>query len=1214
MIKLARWSYMFRSAVYARGVDYFQRRLVRSFNVDENIITAEVGNDEVYHVQIELDERGHIKKTFCGCPYAQEGLKCKHMAATLLKYENEYVISSAADQQLVHPFRESFRDGGYFYDLDHITRDFQISSGLLKQAQELVNSEQMEMTDIHDGFEPRGRRQILQATGSYRDERTRQRHEVHLTLSRDDIVEYSCDGVRCRSYSSRQSFYLWSEHRHELCCHELALLLLMEVFILAVNPGDSTDLAGMQLIHNIAGAYDNMDNQTESGEILQLEPRLEYGGHGLLKLGFRMGPDKLYVVRNLRAMAEACSAGERFELTAKRTVDFGRAGFSDDAMRYYRLIENAVSEEQARDSIRRIDYSSGNDSRFFNIGSSILLYGTRLDEFFDAAGEDEVELTDTATSTKERRMITMVSGRPQMDLTISDVWSAREFDGIRLHGHLPEVLQGARYSYLVESDHLLRIDSDFYGFIQNLRSDSYGNEIDLRIGRKHLPEFYHHVLPVIRQKTTVYENNRSLIEEYIPPKAEFTFYLDAGDGMVSCRCVAIYGDQNYDMARQITPLEICDTISERKVTEVLERYFTLENETYVCPADDESLFALLEDGISEMMKYGEVHSTDAFDRLKVKRKMKVTVGVSVDNNLLELDIKTDDIPMEELAEIISSYRQKKKFHKLRSGEFVRIDDENIESLEELLSTLNISLKDFVSGHMHIPSYRALYLDRMLEKNEVIYDHRDTHFRNMVRDFKTIKESDYEVPESLQDIMRGYQKLGYKWLKTLSHFGFGGILADEMGLGKTVQMIAVLLDHKHHHPGETSLVVCPASLVFNWVNEFRKFAPEMDVISVVGTQNERKSIINDYGCHDVLITSYDLLKRDIDLYEDVTFAYEILDEAQYIKTHTTANARSCKAISAVCHFALTGTPIENNLSELWSIFDFLMPGFLYSYETFRNRFEVRIARDGDQKASDRLKQMIAPFILRRRKMDVLTDLPEKIEETVKVKFEPRQQQLYDSQVLKMTSSLQESSDEKFTHNKIAILAELMRIRQICCEPSLVFEDFGDESAKRQACLELIHSAIDEGHKILLFSQFTSMLEVLEKQLQQEGIEYYKITGQTKKEERVALVERFNGDEVPLFLISLKAGGTGLNLTGADIVIHYDPWWNVAAQNQATDRAHRIGQEKIVSVYRIIAEGTIEEKIVELQEKKSQLAETLLSGDSVSISTLTRDELLQLLSGR
>ena len=381
--------------------------------------------------------------------------------------------------------------------------------------------------------------------------------------------------------------------------------------------------------------------------------------------------------------------------------------------------------------------------------------------------------------------------------------------------------------------------------------------------------------------------------------------------------------------------------------------------------------------------------------------------------------------------------------------------------------------------------------------------------------------------------------------------------------------------------------------------------------MAGNQFERAEIIENILQYDVAVTSYDLLKRDISLYENIHFNYEIIDEAQYIKNHSTAAAKAVKVIGSRIRFALTGTPIENRLSELWSIFDYLMPGFLYGYETFRKELEAPIAKKSDPQATEKLRRMTSPFILRRLKNDVLKDLPDKIEEVRYAAFDTEQRKLYDAQVAYMKGMLESSDQSEVNKNKIRILAELTRIRQICCDPSLIFEDYRGESAKRVACLDLVKSAIEGEHKILLFSQFTSMLELLERDLAAEGISYYKIIGSTPKQERVELVQAFNGDDTPVFLISLKAGGTGLNLTGADVVIHYDPWWNVAAQNQATDRAHRIGQTKIVSVYRLIAKNSVEEKILELQETKQNLADEILSGELGGIGSMTREELLSLL---
>ena len=360
-----------------------------------------------------------------------------------------------------------------------------------------------------------------------------------------------------------------------------------------------------------------------------------------------------------------------------------------------------------------------------------------------------------------------------------------------------------------------------------------------------------------------------------------------------------------------------------------------------------------------------------------------------------------------------------------------------------------------------------------------------------------------------------------------------------------------------------------------------------------------------------MTSYDLLKRDIDQYEEKEFLYEIIDEAQYIKNHTTAAAKSVKVIQSQTRYALTGTPIENRLSELWSIFDYLMPGFLYGYDIFKKEFETPIVKNGDDSAMTRLQKMVSPFILRRLKEDVLKDLPEKLEEIRYVKFEDAQQKLYDAQVLHMKEKIAQQDEGEFNKNKLWILAELTKLRQICCSPSLCFENYRGEAAKLEGCMQLIQSAMDGGHRMLLFSQFTSMLAILQDKLEKEGIPYYIITGETSKQKRQELVKQFNSDTTPVFLISLKAGGVGLNLTGADVVIHYDPWWNQAVQNQATDRAHRIGQTKKVTVYKLIARNTIEEKIQKLQDAKQNLAEQIISGDMGQLGSMSREDILELL---
>ncbi len=584
--------------------------------------------------------------------------------------------------------------------------------------------------------------------------------------------------------------------------------------------------------------------------------------------------------------------------------------------------------------------------------------------------------------------------------------------------------------------------------------------------------------------------------------------------------------------------------------------------------------------------------TERFRALRIRKRTRFDIGLSVSDGLLDLTVRSTDLSPDELLDILYSYRKKKKYITLKNGDFFKLDEnESVADLSEMLAAVNIPLKEFVAGKMHIPAYRALYLDKMMEESQDLYAARDSRFKALIKEFKTIEEA------------RRYQVTGYRWLRTLDAHRFGGILADDMGLGKTLQVITVLLAVRNENPEEKrpSLVVSPASLVYNWKEEIRTFADSLKAVTVTGTRKERKEIIENREDADVLITSYDLLKRDISMYEDAQFRFLVADEAQYIKNHNTAAAKSLKLIRADTRYALTGTPIENRLTELWSIFDFLMPGLLYTFEEFRSGIETPIVKSGDEEARGRL-----------RRIEVLKDLPEKLEELRYAHMESKQQKLYDGQVVRMRKKLQTADESDFRKGKIEILAELTHIRQICCDPSLLFEDYDGQSAKKELCLELIDSLIDGEHRALIFSQFTTMLGKLEEELKKKGIEYYKITGATPKERRIELVRKFNAGTVPLFLISLKAGGTGLNLTGADVVIHYDPWWNLAVQDQATDRAHRIGQTKVVNVYKLIVKGTIEEKIVEMQESKRQLADDILQADGVSSAAFSREELLELLT--
>ena len=472
----------------------------------------------------------------------------------------------------------------------------------------------------------------------------------------------------------------------------------------------------------------------------------------------------------------------------------------------------------------------------------------------------------------------------------------------------------------------------------------------------------------------------------------------------------------------------------------------------------------------------------------------------------------------------------------------------------------------------------------------------------------MKDSEYTPPESLHNVLRKYQRDGYRWLRTLDGYGMGGILADDMGLGKTVQVLSYLLAIKEL--GENplpSLIVCPASLVLNWAEECEKFTPELHCVVVDGDAAHRAALAEQWEAADLVVTSYDLLRRDEALYENQKFYACILDEAQAIKNHTTQKYKAVCGVNSRVRFALTGTPVENRLGELWSIFSFLMPGYLPPYKAFCARFEKPIVQEDDPTAVRRLNQLTGPFILRRMKADVLKELPPKTENIYRIELETEQRKLYLAAVVDAREKLRAAKPE----DKMAVFAVLMRLREICCDPHLIADNWEGGSAKLDACVELVSSAVEGGHRILLFSQFTSMLDLLAKRLDAEGISHFTLQGSTPKPVRAELVRRFNGGEVSVFLISLRAGGTGLNLTAADIVIHYDPWWNVAAQNQATDRAYRIGQQNPVQVYKLIAQDTIEEKIVALQQAKQSLAETVTGSADGAILSMKPEELLELL---
>lgn len=639
----------------------------------------------------------------------------------------------------------------------------------------------------------------------------------------------------------------------------------------------------------------------------------------------------------------------------------------------------------------------------------------------------------------------------------------------------------------------------------------------------------------------------------------------------------------------------------------MELLNSVDEEYNVGIIDEDRVLSFATNELVSLNDFCKVYISDKLKHLTQKRSLNLNVGVRLDGNLLKLNISADDINSEEIGNILKAYHRKKKYYLLKDGGIINFEDDDIENLEKIDRQLDLQNCTVVDGEYVMDKSQFLRIEEFDRDIEEVRLLREESFNNLVNNFKT-EMSPGSLPVMFNDILRDYQKKGFYWLKKLENMGLSGILADDMGLGKTIQVIALLTSSKsvNNH----SLVVCPSSLVYNWESEIKRFNPDLTCQKIIGNAKQRAELIQYIEDYDINIITYDMVRRDIDLLKDYNFHYVILDEAQYVKNSKTKNAMSVKKLKANHRLALTGTPIENTLAELWSIFDFLMPGFLFNHHYFQTNYEQPIVGGEDENVSKELKKLVEPFILRRNKKDVLTELPEKVDNTYKIDFDEEEWKVYLANLAMVNNELAQTINKEEKVNKVIILAMMTKLRQLCCDPGLLYEEFKEPGSKMLACLDLIESLKDSGKKMLLFSSFTSVLDRLRLELDKRGIKSYTIQGSTPKNERQNLVTQFQVDDTPIFLISLRAGGTGLNLTAAEAVIHYDPWWNMSAQNQATDRAHRIGQKNIVNVYKLIMKDSIEERILALQEMKKNLADTFVEDSDGSIASMSQEEILDL----
>lgn len=924
---------------------------------------------------------------------------------------------------------------------------------------------------------------------------------------------------------------------------------------------------------------------------------------GLL-LELRVGETRTYVIRDLNEFF--------YKWTEKKTIELGKYIkfipdknlFDENGRKIIQFFLEEYLTEKASGRTNYSYYASASQQ-----ARSVSIFGSRIDSFMDTIAANGVYLLSD-----EKKNIFYDEQFYSPKIKVAKLTYGATVRAERYH----ILCESLEYSYVLSGDTIYRMKKPEMAVQKIL--ELCQSKKELFISDKDLPAVTRDVLSNLKD-TAVITYTGMDPDKYLPPKPTIALYLDSPqENMITCDVAAIYGEKKYHVYGKERYSQKRNFTEEHRLAEIIQMYFNAfdqEKSLLVYSGDEGDIFTFLSQVIPKLQKYGDIYVTDSMKKLSVVPSASFQVGVSVSSGLLEMSMASNQFNKEELAEIFSSYDRKKKYHRLKNGAFITFNEEQ----KQVMSAISDVMKNYADKKnpdtIKMPLFRALYLDELLAEKESVELKKNREYRKLIGKMRSYENGDYEVPQSLEAVLREYQRDGFYWIKTLKENGFGGILADDMGLGKTLQILAFLLSEKEQGKvGDElrTLIVAPASLVYNWKKEVERFTPQLSVCVMAGTAHERKELIKNQTSNvDVWITSYDLLKRDIELYQDIVFANEIIDEAQYIKNQTTHAAKSVRLVNSSFRMALTGTPMENRLSELWSIFDYLMPGFLYGYTRFRSEIETPIVSDKDEDAMTRLRAMIHPFILRRLKKDVLKELPEKQEEIVTVALSGEQKKLYQAHSQRLKMFLEDQNDEDFAQNKLQILAELTKLRQLCCGPELLLENYKGENAKLETCIELITQAIAGGHKILLFSQFTSMLDLIGEELKKAKIDYYRIDGSVKKEARMEMVEQFQDpqNQVSVFCISLKAGGTGLNLTAADIVIHYDPWWNKAAQNQATDRAHRIGQKHAINVYQLIAEETIEQKICELQQVKEDLAEEVLSGESISSTQFNKNEIMNLL---
>lgn len=983
------------------------------------------------------------------------------------------------------------------------------------------------------------------------------------------------------------------------CKHIVATLLFIEDYM--ERSEENIDTPERKKVFDILEYFNRQNFTPLFGETYEIKvtvtvPSLLKGNAGKAFVFLQAGNTRFYKIQNIKKFLTEYYKKENITLGKEFTYIHGESRFGRKSQK---ILDYFMEIYEIQESLGRVYYSN-----IFQ-KSDIIFTKNMLYRLFEILEEDRFTLI---LNEKIHENVRFLKQNPDIQLHISTREDTVFLDYEKDYPIVPVVDDG---SLLLYENILYRPENEF---LKNYLPfyNTLGNDREALVFRgEDKQRFLDLVLPSISEVMHI-RIPESMREHYIDEELKVALYFDRVRHAVSLSVSMNYGEYSLNPLDGKIPADVIiirKKEAERRVLDELETFGFLPHKDSFLLKDEELMYSFITEGIYRLVEEYEVYHSGGFLSISVQSagKLHTTVSMNQDSDLIEMNMEFEDIPKEELKEVFHSLKLKKRYHRLKNGSFINLESEEARLGSQIVEHFHLNYKQQTEEGFRLPKYAAVHLDEYLKQEEQLFFTSDQGFQTLVTEILDDKRRNYRVPKSIEAELRNYQKKGFSWLRMLAEHDLGGILADDMGLGKTLESIVYMASF----PNAKHLIICPTSLVYNWQDEFATFAPGIRTMVVSGTPENRQELLKQSTEIDVIITSYPLIRRDFEFYKEISIHTMFIDEAQFIKNPSSQNAKAVKKIAAKHKFALTGTPIENSLTELWSIFDFVLPGFLQTHTKFVADYEKPIVRDEDKTVLEELIRKINPFVLRRMKKDVLKELPEKIETRLLTEMTEKQKVIYLSYMNNIREELSKTIKENgYPKSSFQILSALTRLRQICCHPSTFIDNYSGESGKLELLMEQLPGILENGHRVLIFSQFTSMLQIIGKRLNSQGISYFYLDGSSKSGDRMDMVNRFNQGEKEVFLISLKAGGTGINLTGADTVIHYDPWWNPAVEEQATDRVYRIGQKNTVHVIRLLTKGTIEEKIYKLQKKKKELSNTVIDAKEVFINRLSREEVEEL----